>query len=325
MHECVTSFITSLSKDNSFFNLLNNFFKYDWDTVLAYSFLKIKISPTTVIPNRANNTITWKFMAESGYILTDEVYTSNKIKKKDYSGTIETEFNVLPLIILAAALDDEYSKKRLIKDVRMLLNSFINPSSLTMEDMYCGLILLRLNALQIRESIKMNPSTVSLAEVFAAEKSGHQMTFNLVNDIERKKSNDNLETFYSNNNQLEHSGLYTFKNGQEGFDMLFYSDNNYVFCQVKFIDFDTLHNKILFAFISKISGNMEKYQNFDSLESLVEKFAADIDYQKIYNSFNTCKQYFDDYFNVKTRKPKSHYGHIWRPKNHNGQIWKLNS
>ncbi|ETO09657.1 hypothetical protein RFI_27719 [Reticulomyxa filosa] len=114
-------------------------------------------------------------------------------------------------------------------------------------------------------------------------------------------------------------------NSCHNLDMLFYSDNNYVFCQVKFIDFDTLHNKILFAFISKISGNMEKYQNFDSLESLVEKFAADIDYQKIYNSFNTCKQYFDDYFNVKTRKPKSHYGHIWRPKNHNGQIWKLNS
>ncbi|ETO27743.1 hypothetical protein RFI_09389 [Reticulomyxa filosa] len=67
---------------------------------------------------------------------------------------------------------------------------------------------------------------------------------------------------------------------------------------------------------------MEKISNFDSLESLVEKFAAGIDYQKIDNSFNKCKQYFEDYFNVKTMKPKSHYGQIWRPKNHNDQTWR---
>ncbi|ETO36121.1 hypothetical protein RFI_00941 [Reticulomyxa filosa] len=75
----------------------------------------------------------------------------------------------------------------LIKDVRMILNSFINTLLLTIEDIYCGLIL---------------------------RKKEREMTFTLSDYIEKKSITNDLETFCSEN-QLEQPGLYKFEQNQK--------------------------------------------------------------------------------------------------------------
>ncbi|ETN98351.1 hypothetical protein RFI_39162 [Reticulomyxa filosa] len=277
--------------NSSFRSLLQSFFLLNgWQTVLAYSFLKIKIVPTAVISDPKNPLYiaTWSDFTESGLILTEGGLFFY------YSSDVATEFTLLPLIVIAAALNDEYRGYPLIRDIRIFLNSFMNPSPFAMEDMCCGLILLRLNALRIRESAKMNPSYVSLSEIFAEESNKYEIKFDLSDSIKKIDICQNFKT-YCPHKKLERPGLYRFFN-QKGFDVLLcLKQYCSAFCQNIFISFDITCNV----------SQSNKVCDFDICESRAGKSASNVDYigscnlRKNFEDFEQNKQKTKDEYNDK--------------------------
>ncbi|ETO28580.1 GTP-binding protein YPTC4, partial [Reticulomyxa filosa] len=225
-YQDVLKFFSSEWKETAPFRyLFSNFFEFEyWRLVVAKAFLRERVYPSHTVGNTIS---TWKDLASGGYILMNDG-AIKKYTKKGYDDDQFVSFSVPPMLLISAALssNSNYQNITFVRDLKLIYDSFIILSTLSIESVFAGLVSLTINAILINldpdlslgKSVSDNEILINSETLFRSLKT--YFKFVTHEEIYISKHKENFSNLLLINEDLK-CGLHQFGSSNECFDFLF--------------------------------------------------------------------------------------------------------